>query len=258
MAGQILADSARRIILELETMGARLQAEKQNSAACSTVAACPVRPGASCRRAMNRPAPAHPRAAGAVPEVASHHAVDLVAGGSADLAVAHDWVGVPMGLAEGMEARHLGDDISDVLVGADHPAAAGGVVELQEFINDWWLYEPGSVAHDFLLHEFSRFDGVVLGHMIVEYATQIEMVGAGLGVALVPRMGRGPLPPSVRTLAVRSPPLRRVHGVWRRSSAGRPAIRAALDALASACGTPTPRSTGRKMDDRVELDLDLP
>ena len=178
-------------------------------------------------------------------EVASHHAVDLVAGGSADLAVAHDWLGVPMVLPDGMDARHLGDDISDVLVDADHPAATRDVVELQEFIDDSWLYEPGSVAHDFLLHEFSRFDGAVLGHMIVEYATQIEMVGAGLGVALVPRMGRGPC--------------RRPCGRWR---CGRPRC-----AGCTGCGgdprpgaghrrrarrpgqclrRPTPRSTGRE------------
>ena len=114
-----------------------------------------------------------------------------MAGGSADLAVAHDWLGVPMTLPDGMEARHLGDDVSDVLVNVDHPAAGATSLALQEFINDTWLYEPGSVAHDFLLHEFSRVDGAVRGHMIIEYATQIDMVGAGLGVALVPRMGRG-------------------------------------------------------------------
>ena len=258
VAGQILADSARRIILELETMDARLQAEKQTVSGLLTVAAFPSAARGIVPSAMTHLLRHFPGLQVRVHEVASHHAVDLVAGGSADLAVAHDWVGVPMVLPEGLDARHLGDDISDVLVGADHPAATRGVVELQEFINDSWLYEPGSVAHDFLLHEFSRFDGVVLGHMIVEYATQIEMVGAGFGVALVPRMGRGFLPPTVRALALRSPPVRRIHGVWRRSSAGRPAIAAALDELASAGGDPTSTSAAPEVDDHVQLDLDLP
>ena len=233
VAGQILADSARRIILELETMQARLQAEMQTVSGLLTVAAFPSAARGIVPEAMSRLVRRWPEVELRLLEVASHHAVDLVAGGGADLAVAHDWLGVPMVLPDGMDARHLGDDISDVLVNVNHPAASRDDVELQEFIDDPWLYEPGSVAHDFLLHEFIRLDGAVLGHMISEYATQIEMVGAGFGVALVPRMGRGPLPPTVRALAVRSPPLRRVHGVWRRSSAGRPAIAAALDVLTS-------------------------
>jgi DNA-binding transcriptional LysR family regulator len=257
-AGQILAESARRVILELEAMNARLQAEMQTVCGMLTIAAFPSAARGVVPTAMSRLVRRWPDVELRLLEVASHQAVELVAGGSADLAVAHDWLGVPMTLPDGVDSRHLGDDVSEVLVNVDHPAAARDVVDLQEFTDDSWLYEPGSVAHDFLLHELSRSDGVVLGHMIIEYATQIELVGAGLGVALVPRMGRGLLPPTVRALAVRSPPLRRVHGVWRRSSAGRPAIAVALDELASACSDGGRPSAGGQMDDRVQLNLDLP
>jgi len=258
VSGQILAESARRVILELETMNARLQAEMQTVTGLLTVAAFPSAARGIVPAAMSQLVHRWPEVELRLLEVASHHAVDLVAGGSADLAVAHDWLGVPMTLPDGMDLKHLGDDISDVLVNVNHPAALRNDVTLQEFVDDTWLYEPGSVAHDFLLHEFNRVDGAVRGHMIIEYATQIEMVGAGLGVALVPRMGRGVLPPTVRALAVQSPPVRRIHGVWRRSSAGRPAIAAALDELASAGGDPASASAAPEVDDRIQLDLDLP
>lgn len=233
--GQILAESARRIIIELENMAARLQTELQTVSGVLTVAAFPSAARGIVPTAMSRLIRRWPELQLRVLEVASHRAVDLVAGGTADLAVAHDWLGFPMTIPDGMDIRHLGDDVSDVLVNVGHAAAAREVVELQEFMSDRWLYEPGSVAHEFLLNAFAPSNGVVLGHMISEYATQIEMVGSGLGVALVPRMGRGPLPASVRALTVRSPPLRRVHGVWRQPSGGRPAIVAALDELEGAC-----------------------
>lgn len=255
--GQILAESARLIIIELESMMAKLQAEMHTVSGVLTVAAFPSAARGILPAAMSRLVRRWPDLELRVLEVASHRAVDLVAGGTADLAVAHDWLGFPMTPPDGLDTRYLGDDVSDVLVNVNHPAARSDVIELRDLINDPWLYEPGSVAHDFLLHAFGQSDGAVLGHMISEYATQIEMVGAGLGVALVPRMGRGALPPTVRALAVRSPPLRRVHGVWRRSSGGRPAIGAALDELENACTDARRRSAGAHLDDAVEYDRDL-
>jgi hypothetical protein len=56
-------------------------------------------------------------------------------------------------------------------------------------------------------------------------------------------MGRGPLPPTVRSIRVRSAPERQIYGVWRTAAGRRPAITAALDVLAESCarlgeGTP--------------------
>ena len=153
--------------------------------------------------------------------------------------MAHDWIGVTMEVPADMVTRHLGDDVSDVLVSAGHPMAMRHEVDLLDFADDAWLFEPGSVAHEFLLHAFRDVEGTVsLGHMIGEYSTQVEMVGAGLGVALAPRMGRGLLPETVRAVGVRAPPLRRIFGTWRASSDGRPAIEAALQELEKACIAP--------------------
>ena len=235
-AGHIVARSAQRVVIELEGMNAKLQAEAATVGGVLTVAAFPTAARGIMPAAMSRLVQRHPGLELRVLEVASHRAVDLVSAGGADLAVVHDWVGVPLTSPEGILSRYLGDDVSDVLVNEHHRAAGTESVDLADLRDDPWLYEPGSVAHDFLLHSFrNSADALRLGHMIGEYSTQIEMVGAGLGVALIPRMGRGSLPPTVRALAVRSPPVRRVHGMWRCSSDGRPAIAAALDELAISC-----------------------
>jgi DNA-binding transcriptional LysR family regulator len=170
-------------------------------------------------------------------EVDSHRSVLLVAKGSVDLAVAHDWHGMPLELSDGLNSVRLGNDISDVLVHVDNPRAEAGSVELGDLANETWLYEPGSVAHDYLRRAFENADThpFANGHVIREYATQIEMVAVGIGVALVPRMGRGPLPASVRVLPVRSAPVRRVYGVYRSSVGRRPAIAAALGILRATC-----------------------
>ncbi|MDN5764615.1 MAG: LysR substrate-binding domain-containing protein [Humibacillus sp.] len=234
--GEILALSARRIIIELESMNARLQADAQTVTGTLTVAAFPSAARGVLPIAMSRLLGHWPQLQLRLMEVSSHRAVDLVAGGSADLAVAHDWIGVNVEVPADVVTRHLGDDVSDVLVSSRHPMAAKPDADLLDFADDAWLFEPGSVAHEFLLHAFRGVDeSVSLGHMISEYSTQVEMVGAGLGVALAPRMGRGRLPDTVRAVGVRSPPLRRIFGAWRSSSDGRPAIEAALQELEHAC-----------------------
>ena len=238
LAGRILAESAARVILELESMNAELQAQSDTVTGVLTLAAFPTAARGIVPGAMGELVRRWPSVELRLLEVDSHRAVDLVARGSADLCVAHDWLGMPLALPEGLQTRHLGDDLSDVLVHRSHPAVDSGSVDLEDLKDETWLYEPGSVAHDYLLNAYrSQDDPLASGHMISEYATQIELVGAGLGLALVPRMGRGPLPPQVRSLKVRSAPLRRVYGVWRTSNGRRPAIGAALEVLQAACST---------------------
>ncbi len=237
-SGAILAESARRIISELESMNARVQAESQTVAGSLTVAAFPSAARGLLPTVIRRLATRWPDLEVRAVEVPSHRAVELVVAGHADLAVAHDWNGLPMDVTEGLAGRRVGVDVSDVLVNERHVRAGVGEADIGDFAGDPWLYEPGSVAHEFLADAFHGAGaGVTLGHRISEYATQVEMVAAGLGVALVPRMGRGALPPSVRAVTLRSAPVRGVHALWRSASNPRPAITAMLRELEGACAS---------------------
>lgn len=244
-AGRILAESAGRIGIELESMNAELQAMAETVCGNLVIAAFPTAARGVVPVAAQELCESWPSIELQLIEADSHHAVDLVAQGTADVAIAHDWQAMPLELADGLQSRHLGTDASDVLMHRTHPLAARASICLEELSEDSWLYETGSVTHEFLLNEFrdapnpARFT-----HKVGEYASQIAMVGANLGIALVPRMGRGPLPTSVRAIAVEVPPLRRIYGVWRRQINRRPALAAVLDTFEVACVNLDPMSEG--------------
>ncbi len=74
--------------------------------------------------------------------------------------------------------------------------------------------------------------------MADEYATQLALVAAGLGTAIVPRLGRCDVPESVRIVPVRPALTRHVYAIWRAEAARRPAIRAAVAALRASAPPP--------------------
>jgi DNA-binding transcriptional LysR family regulator len=59
---------------------------------------------------------------------------------------------------------------------------------------------------------------------VAEYQTQLALVAAGLGIALVPRLGRGPLPEEVTAVPLDPTPVRGLFALWRTGAARRPAI----------------------------------
>ncbi|MFE9371896.1 LysR family transcriptional regulator [Streptomyces sp. NPDC006711] len=178
----------------------------------------------------------HPALQTRLSEVDPHLSVDLVAKGLIDLAVAHDWDIAPLPAPDGVQHAPIGDDHCDILVPAGHPLAARPVIRRADLAHEPWICQPpGSVCHDWLVRTL-RADGHEpdLRHQAVEYHTQLALVQAGLGVALVPRLGRGPLPEGVVALPLTPVPTRRLYALWRTGAARRPAIKAAVQALRDA------------------------
>ena len=71
-------------------------------------------------------------------------------------------------------------------------------------------------------------------HVALEFATHIALVAQGEAIALVPRLGRGPLPSAVVAVPIVDPVSERtVSLVWRRTMTDRPALAAAVNALAA-------------------------
>jgi DNA-binding transcriptional LysR family regulator len=231
-AGRVVADAARRILDEIEQMQVQLENERNTVAGTLTLAAFATATRGIVPAALRRLRASWSGLECRLVEADSHHAMGLVEDGSVDIAVVHDWLQMPMVLSADLSARRLGDDISDVLVHTAHRLAGRKSVTMADLSGDSWLYEPGSVAHDLVLQSFTAMPNARLfGHVVVEYASQIAMVGEGLGVALVPRMGRGSVPDHVRILAVDPAPTRQVYAVWRSVNQHRPALQAAVLAL---------------------------
>jgi DNA-binding transcriptional LysR family regulator len=69
----------------------------------------------------------------------------------------------------------------------------------------------------------------------MEFASHLELVSAGLGIALVPRLGRAPLPANTVAVRVTDPvPVRETLAIWRRTQGRSPAVKAIVSALAAA------------------------
>ncbi|WP_329568171.1 LysR family transcriptional regulator [Kitasatospora sp. NBC_01266] len=160
-------------------------------------------------------------------------ATELVARGEVDLGLVQDWASVPLPIPEGLSRLNLGLDPVDLVLRAEHPLAALPVVPVAELRGQRWTsVPPGNICHDWLvrtMREVGEEPDVL--YQVGEFETQIALIAAGLGVGLVPRLGRGALPPAVVARPVLPEPARRVFTLWRTQASRRPAITAALDAL---------------------------
>ena len=101
----------------------------------------------------------------------------------------------------------------------------------------WICGTPGTSCHDWLTFTLrSAHLEPRIAHTANEYATQLALVAAGLGVAVMPRLGRGQVPAGVHMIAVRPSLRRNIYALWRSTAARRPAISATLAALREAAG----------------------
>ncbi|BFV57083.1 LysR family transcriptional regulator [Kitasatospora sp. CMC57] len=166
-------------------------------------------------------------------EVDPYLAADLVARGEVDLALVQDWPTVPLPIQDGLSRLDLGIDPVDLLLPAGHPLAALAVVPVGRLLGQRWIsVPPGNICHDWLvrtLREAGEEPDVI--YQVGEFETQIALIGAGLGIGLVPRLGRAALPPGVVARPVVPEPARRVFVLWRTRTSRRPAITATLQAL---------------------------
>ncbi|MFJ4002167.1 LysR family transcriptional regulator [Streptomyces sp. NPDC090023] len=175
----------------------------------------------------------HPALDVRLSEVDPHLSVDMVAKGAVDLAVVHDWDIAPLPLPPGVEQAVLGDDPCTLLVPRTHPFAGRSSVRRAELGGQRWVCQPpGRVCHDWLVRTLREAGHTLeIVHQADENPTLVALIAAGLGIGLVPRLGRGPLPPGAVELPLDPAPVRRLYALWRTGASGRPAIVETVRAL---------------------------
>jgi len=150
-----------------------------------------------------------------------------------DLIIVNDWQNAPIALPDGLTKAPLFDDIADIALPPGHRLAKARSVKLADLAGEEWIaWQAGSICHDWLLHTL-RKEGhePKIAHTAAEYATQLSLVAAGLGAAVLPRLGRGAIPKGV-TVVPAEPSLRRhVYAAWRTHATRRNVIRAAVEAF---------------------------
>ncbi len=230
-AGKVLAASAVAVFDQLEQAEAALAAHHTTVSGRVTIASFATACRALLPTALAALHAEHPQLATALVEVNPYEAVAMVSRGAADLAVVDDWPEVGLDLHE-LSCLELGFDSADLIVPSAHPLARRDHINLEEARHERWIASPpNTICHDWLLRVLP---GVQPDYLLAEFETQLTLIAAGLGVALIPRLARTGLPEGVRAVTVAPIPVRRVMVAWRGSSAARPAIRAATEALRKA------------------------
>lgn len=147
-------------------------------------------------------------------------AVLQIARGDADLAVVHNWSSIPLAIPAGVRTEVLGFDEADVVLSVNHPLAALVSIARSELVDEPWASTPaGAICHEALMRLFA--DLGVVPRVVAqdpEFATLISLASAGVAVALVPRLGRGPLDASVVARPLRDVVQRRTIQVIHRDS----------------------------------------
>ncbi|MET8881564.1 LysR family transcriptional regulator [Streptomyces rubiginosohelvolus] len=228
-----LADTAQRLLAIMEQAETELEERRGLPTGRLTIAAF-----ASAARGLLPGVLAeldreHPALDVRLDEVDPHLSVDLAAKGVVDLAVAHDWDIAPLPAPEGLAQAVIGLDRCDLLVPEGHALAGRGGVRREELARERWICQPpGTVCHDWLVRTLRTAGHEPdIRHRAEENHTQLALVAAGLGIAMMPRLGRGPLPHGVVAVRLDPVPERRLYALWRTEAARRPAITAAVDAL---------------------------
>ncbi|MFB6610404.1 LysR family transcriptional regulator [Agromyces sp. NPDC056379] len=160
--------------------------------------------------------------------------IALVASGQRDLGIVHRWGGVALAMPDHLVETPLFTDVADVVLRREHPLAGRTELTPVDLADEEWIATFDSTICRQWLRRL--FDGVSnaprIVHESMEFENHLELVRAGLGVALVPRMGRPPLHPDLVAIpTVRPASIRAIAAVHRRSQADSPALQAVLDAV---------------------------
>jgi DNA-binding transcriptional LysR family regulator len=232
-AGELLAGEAAGLLAHAEQVEARLAGHSgavtgRLAIAAFATAARGLLPGA-LRDLRSR----YPELSVSLAEQEPHEAIPALRRGDLDIAVVQEWPDTALAVPGGLARQDLLQDPLDVALPAGHPLAGRDSVAIAELAGEDWIgWSPGQICHDWLVRTL-RAHGTQprVRHTASEHSTQLALVAAGLGAAVIPRLGREPAPASVRFVPVAPAPVRCVFALWRASSAHRPAVSAALAAL---------------------------
>ncbi|MEZ0578898.1 LysR family transcriptional regulator [Nocardioides sp. MH1] len=235
--GRHLVEAGEQVLADLERLEAQLQHRADvvtgtiRLVAFSTAMRGMVAPVA--RRLLD----AHPGLTLALDEREPWDAVELVSAGQCDVGLVHRWGGVSFAVPEHVTSTRVTDDVADLIVPAGHPLAGRASVTPHDLLDVGWIATQEHTICRQWLHRM--YDGTGrpprIAHVSMEFESHLALVAAGLGVALVPRLGRAPLGPDLVAVEVTDPvPTRLVDALYRRTMADSPAVRAVLEALRDA------------------------
>jgi DNA-binding transcriptional LysR family regulator len=232
--GRHLVEQGGRLLSDLEELQAGLHQQAGTVAGHVRLTAFSTAMRGLIAPALPAVLAAHPDLRVSLAEREPWDTVSLVASGQADLGVAHSWGDLPLVIPDHLACRTVGQDLAEVIVRRDHPLAARDVVTPRDLAGEGWIATAeGTICRQWLNR---MFDGTGrlprIAHVSMEFDSHLALVRAGLGIALVPRLGRAPLGPDLVAVPAADPvPRREIVALYRASMSDSPAIEALLAAL---------------------------
>lgn len=250
-AARALADHAGVILAQVEAAEADLAARRGEVRGHVTLAAFASAARGIVPGALQRLGERYPDLAVELRELEMDASIQLTERSDVDVAVVNDWDTEPLALPESLDRASVVDDVFDVVLPADHPLAGQESVDLADLAEQPWIgWTKDSICYQWLVRTM-RAKGIepIISHTAEEHPTQMALVAAGLGAAVLPRIGRTASVDGVAVVGLRPRLSRHVYVVWRRAAAGRPAIRAVVDSLRESA------DEVRELDRRDRLDV---
>ncbi|WGL51208.1 LysR family transcriptional regulator [Nocardioides sp. BP30] len=237
--GRHLVDRGTRLLADLEELEAGLHRQAATVAGDVRLTAFSTAMRGLVAPTLPPVLDAHPTLEVALAEREPWDTIDLVARGESDLGLVHSWGDVPLQIPDHVVATRIGTDLADVIMRADHPLARQPAVTPADLVDEGWIATPeGTICRQWLNRMYVGTGRLPrIAHVAMEFDSHLALVGAGLGIALVPRLGRATLAADLVAVRANDPvPTRSVLALHRRSMTDSPAITALLDALLEAGG----------------------
>lgn len=235
-AATALVSRTHRVLSLLEEAEAELESNDTKVAGQVTIAAFATAARGLAPQALRGLRKKYPQLNITFHEQEPHESIPRLLRRDVDVIIINDWENAPIALPDGLTKAALFDDVADIALPRDHRLANARTVKLGDLSGENWIVWPsGSICHDFLIHTL-RKEGrePKIAHTAGEYQTQLALVAAGLGLCVLPRLGRGSVPKGVSV--VRSQPALRRHlyAAWRTHSTRRHVIQAAVEQFQAA------------------------
>lgn len=232
--GRHLLDTGGRLLADLEAVEAGLHRRAGVVAGHLRIAAFSTAMRGLVADVVRRLLEEHPDLRVSLVEHEPWDTIDLVSTGQVELGLFHTWGDVPVDVPDHLVRTSVARDVADVVVHRSHPLAARASVTPRDLVDEGWIATPeGTICRQWLSR---MYDGTGrrprIAHVSMEFESHLALVRAGLGIALVPRLGRADLGPDLVGVPAHDPvPVRDVVAVHRRTLSESPAIAAALEAL---------------------------
>jgi DNA-binding transcriptional LysR family regulator len=239
-AARILVDHTDALLSQLEAAEADLAALRETVSGRVRVAAFPSAAATLLPRAWSRLRDSAPHVELDLVEMEPDESVPLVLRGELDVAVAHEYDVLPRVLDPLFERRDLLADPVLVALPERHDLAGADGIDLRALAASDFVTPrpPGPCAE--MAQRVCGAAGFVprVVARANDFQVLLNLVAAGVGVALVPRLAAGRVPEGARLVPPRQVVTRSVFALSRRGGHRMPAVRLLLDELSQVAAGP--------------------